>query len=154
MSLTPDSVYAHDKGLSGGTPQPISYKNSSMDTTGNVLKYRFKHMFKLDVEFKIYKFNFGVSNKYYSKMQNIDKAFQTIEITTSNGSNFFDVIHATNYWASHKFISVWDARLSYQISPKQKLSIVCNNVFNVAYSLRPLKIEPPRNTALQYVLTF
>jgi outer membrane cobalamin receptor len=154
VSLTPDSVYAHDKGLSGGTPQPISYKNSSMDTTGNVLKYRFKHMFKLDVEFKIYKFNFGVSNKYYSKMQNIDKAFQTIETTTSNGSNFFDVIHATNYWASHKFISVWDARLSYQVSPKQKLSIVCNNVFDVAYSLRPLKIEPPRNTALQYVLTF
>ena len=154
ISLNPDSVYAHDKGFSGGTPSPLSYKNSSMDTTDNVLKYRFKNMFKLDIEFKIYRFNFGVSNKSYSKMQNIDKAFKSIEEATTNGQDFYDVIHATNFWASHKFISVWDARLSYQISTKQKLSIVCNNVFNVAYSLRPLKIEPPRNTALQYVLTF
>ena len=125
-----------------------------MDTTDNVLKYRFKNMFKLDIEFKIYRFNFGVSNKSYSKMQNIDKAFKSIEEATTNGQDFYDVIHATKYWASHKLISVWDARLSYQISTTQKLSIVCNNVFNVAYSLRPLKIEPPRNTALQYVLTF
>ena len=154
ISLNPDSVYAHDKGFNGGTSSPLSYKNSSMDTTDNVLKYRFKNMFKLDVEFKIYRFNFGVSNKSYSKMQNIDKAFKSIEEATTNGQDFYDVIHATKYWASHKLISVWDARLSYQISTKQKLSIVCNNVFNVAYSLRPLKIEPPRNTALQYVLTF
>ncbi len=154
ISLTPDSIYAYDKGLDGGTPQPLSYKNSSMDTTGNVLKYRFKHLFKGDIEFKIYRFNFGVSNKYYSKMQNIDKAFKTIEETTANGQEFFDVIYATKYWASHYFISVWDARLSYNIDKKQKVSIVCNNVFNEIYSLRPLKVEAPRNTAIQYVLTF
>ncbi|MBI3520899.1 MAG: TonB-dependent receptor [Bacteroidetes bacterium] len=154
ISLTPDSVYAYDKMLDGSVGKPLSYKSSSMDTTGNVLKYRFKHMFKLDVEFKIYRFAFGVSNKYYTKMQNIDKAFTDIEEITSNASQFFDVIHATKYWASHYYISVWDARLSYTLNDKQKLSIVCNNVLNEVYSLRPLKIESPRTAAVQYVLTF
>ena len=40
------------------------------------------------------------------------------------------------------------------VDKKQKLSVVCNNIFNSMYSLRPLKIESPRNTAIQYVLTF
>jgi iron complex outermembrane receptor protein len=154
ITLTPDSIYAYDKGLDGGTPQPLSYKNSSLDTTGNVLKYRFKHMFKMDVEVKIYRFSIGVSNKYYSKMQNIDKAFQVIEETTRNGQEFFDIIHVMKYVKNHYSISIWDARLSYSISDKQKLSIVCNNIFNEIYSLRPLKIESPRTAAIQYVLTF
>lgn len=154
ISLTPDSVYAYSKMQDGSVGQALTYKNSSMDTTGNVLKYRFKHMFKMDVEFKIYRFNFGVSNKYYTKMQNIDKAFIDIEQLTKDGNTFFDQIYATKYWASHYYISVWDARLSYSITDKQKLSIVCNNVLNEVYSMRPLKIESPRNTAIQYVLTF
>lgn len=154
INLNPDSIYAYDKGLDGGTPQPLSYKNSSLDTTGNILKYRFKHMFKLDVEIKIYRFSFGVSNKYYSKMQNIDKAFKVIEETTINGQEFFDIIHVMKYYKTHYSISIWDARLSYTISDKQKLSIVCNNIFNEIYSLRPLKIESPRTAAIQYVLTF
>lgn len=154
ISLTPDSVYGYDKTIDGSVGQALTYKNSSMDTTGNVLKYRFKHMFKLDIEFKIYKFNFGVSNKYYTKMQNIDKAFKSIEEVTYDAQTFFDRIYATKYWASHYYISVWDARLSYNIDKKQRIAIVCNNVFNEIYSLRPLKIEAPRNTAIQYVLTF
>jgi iron complex outermembrane receptor protein len=154
ISLTPDSVYGYDKTIDGALGQALTYKNSSMDTTGNVLKYRFKHMFKLDIEFKIYKFNFGVSNKYYTKMQNIDKAFKSIEEVTYDAQTFFDRIYATKYWASHYFISVWDARLSYTINNKQKISLVCNNIFNEIYSLRPLKIESLRNTAIQYVLTF
>lgn len=153
VSLTPDSVYARDKSL-GGFGQDLSYKSSSMDTTDNILKYRFKHMFKLDIEFKIYRFSFGVSNKYYSKMQNVDKAFKDVEILTDGFYPNIDRIKGVNYWASHYFISVWDARLSYTISDKQKLSLVCNNILNDSYSLRPLKVESPRNTAIQYVLTF
>jgi outer membrane cobalamin receptor len=153
ISLTPDSVYARDKSL-GGFGQDLSYKSSSMDTTDNVLKYRFKHMFKLDVEVKIYRFTFGVSNKYYSKMQNIDKAFKDIETLTDGFYPNVERIKGVKFWSSHYFISVWDARLSYTINAKQKLSIVCNNILNQAYSLRPLKIESPRTAAIQYVLTF
>jgi outer membrane cobalamin receptor len=153
VSLTPDSVYARDKSL-GGFGQNLSYKSSSMDTTGNILKYRFKHMFKGDLEFKIYRFSIGASCKYYSKMQNIDRAFRDVEILTDGFYPNINRIKGVKYWKTHHDIIIWDARISYTITSKQKVSIVCNNIFNVEYSLRPLKIESPRTAAVQYVLTF
>ena len=152
ISLTPDSVYGRDYAF-GGVGRPLSYKNSSMDTTDNVLKYRFKHMLKADLEFKIKKFNIGVSYRYYSKMQNIDKALEDIETLTSSVT-FIDDIKGVRYWKYHYYSVIFDARVSYRFNKKMRLSLVCNNVFNVDYSLRPLKIESPRTTALQYVLTF
>lgn len=152
ITLTPDSVYAVDSAF-GGAGKPLTYKNSSMDTTDNVLKYRFKHLVKADVEFRIYKFGIGFSYRYYSKMQNIDKAFQDLEELTQ-ALTFVDDLKAINYWKTHEGFNVFDARINYQINKKQKLSLICNNIFNVDYSLRPMKIESPRTTALQYVLTF
>jgi iron complex outermembrane receptor protein len=155
VSLTPDSVYAVTKSIQPGmVGNSLSYKNSSMDTTNNVLKYRFKHMFKADIEFKIYKFGVGFSYRYYSKMQNIDKAFKDIEQLTRDASPYFNTIEGVDYWASHYYIVVCDARLSYNLGTKHKISLVCNNLFNEIYSLRPMKIEAPRSTSVQYVLTF
>jgi len=157
ICLTPDSVYARDYSL-GGFGRPLSYKNSSMDTTDNILKYRFKHMVKADVEFKIFKFNVGMSYRYYSRMQNIDKAIEDIETLTAadnDGPDYFlSDIKAINYWKKHKGFEIFDARISYQIKETQKIAIICNNVFNVDYSLRPLKVESPRTVAVQYVCTF
>ena len=131
----------------------MSYSNSSMDTTDNVLKYRFKHMAKADVEFKIYRFAVGFSYRYYSKMQNIDKAFQDIEELTA-ALTFVDDIQATNYWRGHDGVAIYDARVSCQITEKQRVAVICNNIMNTDYSLRPLKIESPRTTSVQYVITF
>lgn len=155
ISLTPDSIYAVTKSVQPGTPgNPLSYKNSSMDTTNNILKYRFKHMFKSDVEFKIYKFGVGFSWRYYSQMQNIDKAFKDIETLTTEGSPYFEKIKAVDYWNANKYMSIIDARVSYSLKEKHRLSLVCNNVLNEIYSLRPMKIEAPRTTSVQYVLSF
>ncbi|HEY0030850.1 MAG TPA: TonB-dependent receptor [Bacteroidia bacterium] len=152
ITLTPDSVYAVDSAF-GGAGKPLTYKNSSMDTTDNVLKYRFKHLVKADIEFKIYQFGIGFSYRYYSKMQNIDKAFEDLEELTE-ALTFVDDLKAINYWEKHDGFHVFDARVSCQLTKKQKISVVCSNIFNVDYSLRPMKIESPRTTALQYVLTF
>ncbi len=152
ITLTPDSVYAVDSAF-GGAGKPLTYKNSSMDTTENVLKYRFKHLIKADVEFRIYKFGLGFSYKYYSKMQNIDKAFEELEELTQ-ALTFVDDLKAIDYWKTHNGFHIFDARLSYKFKKSQKLSLICSNIFNVDYSLRPMKIESPRTTALQYVLTF
>lgn len=152
VSLTPDSIYAKDKAF-GGAGQNLSYKSSSMDTTGNIMKYRFKDMVKADVEFRIYKFNLGISYRYYSKMQNIDKAFEYIEELTG-ALDFIHDIKALDYWKAHPDFYVWDARISCQITQRQRVSIVCNNLLNANYSLRPMKIESPRTTLVQYVLTF
>lgn len=153
VTLTPDYVYAHDKSL-GGTGQDLSYKTSSMDTSNNVLKYRFQHMGKADVEFKVYKFGIGMSCRYYSRMQNIDRAFNDIEVLTANTAPYLYSIKATNYWRSHWGFSIFDARLNYKINDKQRIALICANIFNVDYSLRPLKTEAPRTTSIQYVLSF
>ena len=86
-------------------------------------------------------------------MQNIDKALEDIETLTQSVS-FIDDIKGVHYWKTHYYSVVFDARISYRFSKKQKLSLICNNIGNTDYSLRPLKIEAPRTTALQYVLTF
>ncbi len=156
VSLTPNYVYAQGKNLSGGPGDTMSFRNSSMDTTSNTLKYRFKHMGKADVEFRYEKLTLGISYRYYSKMKNIDKAFQTIEDLTKNFSDVFpgfQTIQVVNYWKNHNGFSVFDVRMGYKLNKKHKVSLVCNNIFNTVYFLRPLKIESPRTVALQYVLT-
>ncbi len=151
VSLTPDYVYAHDKSL-GGTGQPLSYKSTSMDTIGNIMKYRFKHLVKADIEFKIYRFAIGGSYRYYSKMQNIDKAFEDLELLTNNP--FMSQMKIVNYWRGHSGFDIFDFRISYRFNPHHKISIVCNNATNLSYMLRPMKIEAPRTTAVQYVFEF
>ena len=90
-------------------------------------------------------------------MENIDKAFSDIENFTGTLHAVypqFDAISIVNYWQTHKYFNVFDARVSYRFNDKNKVSLVCNNIFNAAYFLRPLKMEPPRSLALQYVYTF
>src|SRR5690606_33556536 len=112
---TPDSVYARDKSL-GGFGQDLTYKNSSMDTTGNILKYRFKHMIKADLEFRFKKLTLGMSYRGYSKMHNIDKALENIEILTDGFYPNIYRIKAIDFWREKKFIHVFDCRLGYQLS--------------------------------------
>jgi outer membrane cobalamin receptor len=152
VSLTPNYVYASYPPIGGGTLQQLSYNSTSMNSTGNIMKYRYKNMVKADIEFKIFKFALGGSYRYYSKMQNIDKAFGDLETLTDN--KFFDHISVLSFWNAHKGFNVFDARLSFKISSTQKISLVCSNVANKAYMLRPMKIEPPRTTMVQYMYEF
>jgi iron complex outermembrane receptor protein len=158
ICLTPDLVYAHTKGIPGSTADTnYSYNSTSMNGKNKVLKYRFRNMIKADVEVRINKFGIGASYRYYSKMENIDSAFQEIETETKVLSGVFkqfQSIDIINYWKTHKSFSVFDIRASYKITEQHKISVVCNNLFNAVYFLRPLKIEPPRTVAIQYVYTF
>lgn len=152
VSLTPDSVYAHSKAIGGFGPGiDLSYKKASMDTTDNILKYRFKHMFKADMEVKIYRFHIGFSYRYYSRMQNIDKAFVDLEDLTHNANQFFYEIKATNYWRTHFGFEVIDLRFGCKLTENHKISFVVSNLMNTDYSLRPMKIESPRTAAIQYI---
>ena len=55
------------------TPQYIA---NFSDTTTNMLKYRFKHLAKADVEATYQKISFGASMRYNSFMRNIDRVFE------------------------------------------------------------------------------
>ncbi len=153
VSLTPNYIYASYNPIGGGNTQQLSYKSTSMNSDGNVMKYRYKHLVKADIEFKIFKFTIGGSYRYYSKMQNIDRAFEQLQDTLTNNP-FFTRIKVLEFWNKNKGFNVFDARISCKITPTQKISIICNNVMNTAYMLRPMKIEPPRTTMIQYMLEF
>ena len=157
VSLTPDLVYIKTAPFPGGTGHDVSFRKSSIDSTTNTLKYRFKHLFKADAEVRIRKLSIGGSYRYYSKMQNIDKAFEDIEVLTAifkQVATQFALIKITDYWRSHNGFHVVDLRAGYKLTEHHKVSVIANNILNTPYFLRPLKIEPPRTVTVQYVYTF
>ena len=149
MSINPDSAYLS------------TFSNPELET----LKYRNKHMFKMDFQINYKKIGFGISCRYLSLMQNIDKIFETdnIEIT---------VVHPTlgpsSVQTGQNILSgygdyrrarmngdiVFDTRLSYTISNKSKFSILFNNMLNREYTNRPGNVLPPRTVIWQYSLCF
>ena len=149
-TLSPDYVYAIDS-----LNRVFTYNTTSLDPTNKILKYRFLHNVKADVEL-VYnkKISLGFSAKYFSKIVNMDKIIEDFEQITVDNELLQDIRYM-DYYNAHRFGNwIFDARLSYQFNEKHKLAIISSNVFNRIYSLRPLKIEPPRTIMLQYTLKF
>lgn len=145
QTLNPDYIYAVDF-----LNREYSYNKTSLDSTSRILKYRFLHNIKADVEFTFFeKVSFGVSAKYFSKIINMDGVIEEFEQATQGP--FIQTIRYMDYFAEHQHgLWIFDARLAYHFNDKHKLALISANVFNKAYSLRPLKIEPPRTIMLQY----
>lgn len=151
QTQNPNYVFATDNPDlgSGFTPTQLTYANTSTDTTNNILKYRFQHLFKVDVSFTYKKLSAGVSMRYYSYMQNIDKTFYDLDHPAGLQTGI------TNYRKIHDNGStVFDVRISYRVGNHFNVAVISNNVANLEYTLRPLKIEAPRTLALQISATF
>ena len=158
---SPDSAYQAVAGA-------LSYNSSSLDTTNNILKYRFQHLVKMDVEFNVYGVSLGISYRFNSFMQNADKIFYDLDAgvipTDLKGIGLIesrgDIADRTNPQytlndpAKKAGTSIVDLRLAYSIKKTHKLAFIVNNLFNVEYALRPLNINPMRMYNLQYTLSF
>lgn len=134
---------------------PISLNTNPMytatfsDTTGSMLKYRFKHLAKVDIECNYKKFGIGFSARYNSYMRNIDLAFEQGII----GQEI--LVGMVNYRAQfNKGVPVFDLRFNYNITEAFKCNLILNNFTNAEYVTRPGAIQAPRNfvVQLQYVL--
>ncbi len=145
-TLTPDYVYAIDS-----LNRVFSYNTTSLDSTHGILKYRFLHNVKADIEFTFFKkLGIGASAKYFSKIINMDAIIKDFEQLTKDVDVLQDLRYM-DYYDSHRFGNwIFDARLSYKITDQHKLAIIGTNILNRSYSLRPLKIEPPRSIMVQY----
>jgi outer membrane receptor protein involved in Fe transport len=144
--LSYDSVYIKAQHvLDADTTQYGAYLGS--DST-NFLKYRFNHIAKGDISIGYKKVAVGFSMRYNSFMKNIDKIFVTnlggVEVTPG-------VDHYRKYHRKGDYI--FDARASYQVTSKVKLSFIVNNVLNHIYMGRPSDMQPPRMFILQGVVT-
>lgn len=111
---------------------------------GHILKYRRRHLLKLDLELEAWKFFAGMNLQYNSRMINVDKAF--IDPGIGNlilpGFPAYWEEHATNY-------SVVDFRLGWNITSMIRIATILRNALNVEYLGRPGDIGPPRNITLQ-----
>lgn len=111
----------------------------------NILKYRYRHLFKGNVEFTVKKFSAGISVRYNSFMENIDKLFDS-------GFGPLPALH--DYREEHHTgDTVWDLRCSYMVLSHLKASFLIKNILNREYVGRPYDMQPPRSFTLQFSLT-
>ncbi len=122
----------------------------SADTLENdILKYRYRHSVKGDVEINPGRFSAGVTLTYNSFMERIDAAFEERIL----GVEIFPGLK--DYRLEHdRGDAVLDLRVAYQVMEAARLSLVARNILNREYMGRPGDIQPPRNITLQLQVTF
>ncbi|MFM2039283.1 MAG: hypothetical protein RL432_2222 [Bacteroidota bacterium] len=124
------------------------YTASNSDSS-NMLKYRFRHLVRADVEAVYKKWGFGISNRYNSHMRNVDKVFE------DDIAGTFILPGLKEYRQIYNKGNItFDARISYQCTDKLKASFIANNVFNTETSSRPGDIQAPRNFLVQLAMKF
>lgn len=126
-----------------------SYKQTFSDSSKNILKYRFNHMAKADIQLGYKNLELGFSARYNSLMINIDKIFEekigSQEILTG----------LKNYREKNKKGAlVIDFRIAYSIKKQYRFNFIVNNILNAEYASRPGDIQPPRNFILQFQCNF
>ncbi|MFT6851176.1 MAG: outer membrane receptor protein involved in Fe transport, partial [Sphingobacteriales bacterium] len=100
----------------------------------NLLKYRFRHVYKGDLEARYQGFFLGTDVFYNSFMEAIDVAF-------SDG-----LPDLKKYRAKHDFGDwVFGGRLGYQAESGSRFSFIVKNLLNEEYTVRPALFEAPRN---------
>lgn len=131
-------------------PRSLEF-NDSLDTlystaNYNVLKYRYRHIAKFDCEVTYKKFSVGLSMRYNSYMEAIDKIFEQLDIIVP-GIKDYRAIH-------NKGDLQFDSRIMYRVNETLRFSLITNNLFNRECTSRPADVLAPRNFALQIQLKF
>ena len=121
------------------------YLATFSDTTSNLLKYRFRHLAKADVELTYQKFGLGISARYNSHMPNIDLAFEDGILGTEI------LVGMSKYREQfNKGVPVFDVRFNYEFSEHLKGNLILNNFTNAEYVSRPGAVQAPRNLVVQF----
>lgn len=123
------------------------------DTSRNLLKYRFKHLAKADIELNYKNFSLGFSCRYNSYMWNIDRVFEEDLDPTQN--ELFVLPGLREYRLNHQEGSlVFDTRLAYTVKKKFRFGLIINNLFNAEYVSRPADLQAPRTVIFQLQYKF
>ena len=125
------------------------YTSNFSDPTSKMLKYRFKHLAKADVEASYKKISLGFSFRYNSFMSNIDRTFEDDILGTYILPGLKEYRKKYN-----KGVFVIDFRLGYKLNDKFRIGLIANNIFNAEFSSRPGDIQAPRNFMLQLQIKF
>lgn len=139
LSLGAGSTGRHSWSVLGGytyiNPKFVRFteednRRSSADF--NILKYRSRHLFKLDIEDAFGDWILGSGLLYTSRMEAIDAIF---ELVISGLKAFRE---------EHKGYTLMDLRIARKWKPVT-FNLILKNLFNVEYSSRPALMDAPRN---------
>lgn len=128
ISITNDSVY-----------------NLSKSSDSPMLKYRFYHSVKANLDVTYKSFSTGFDFMYTSNMINVDKVLESGLILKG----------LKEYREKHDKGNInLDWRIAYQFTVESKIALIIKNVLNAENMGRPGDIAAPRNIAVQYSLAF
>ena len=123
-------------------PRNLSFNPNDPNST-KILKYRIQHSVKIDAQSTYKSFMFGISAFYNSFMKEIDNV----------GVGALGVV--SKFRATHnKGDFVMDIRTGYNYKDKLTINLICKNILNREYMLRPALIEAPRNFTFQVGYNF
>lgn len=109
---------------------------NSLSTDQNVLKYRTKHNFKMDVEVDVKELKIGANVERVSHMINVDTQLEIFNNIGQYRKAFND-----GYL-------LYGARVSYTLKGIT-VNVLMKNIANVEYTQRPGLLEEPRNVSLR-----
>lgn len=148
IAQNPDAVYASYTNI-GGESIDVSYTTTSSNAANGILKYRYQHLVRLDLNVEYKKFGLGGSVRYNDYMQNIDAIFEA----NLGSFEFFPGVKQSRETLTQGDLVI-DARVYYQFTPSWRLSFIVDNANNREFSPRPAQLGPPRKFTLQvlYIL--
>jgi iron complex outermembrane receptor protein len=112
-----------------------------------MLKYRFRHLAKADIEATYKNYSFGISSRYSSYMRSIDKIF---EEQLPGGTYVLPGLKEYRKNQNFKGNIVFDLRVGYKFKDHYRIGFIINNILNAEYLSRPGDIQAPRNFILQF----
>ena len=121
---------------------PIDLTSDTLEN--NILKYRYRHSVKGDIEMNPGRFSAGITFQYNSFMERIDEAFEARIVGVEIFPGLKDYRLENNSGAF-----VMDLRLAYQVTPFFRVSLLARNLLNKEYMGRPGDLQPPRNITLR-----
>jgi iron complex outermembrane receptor protein len=121
-----------------------TYLATFSDSSSTMLKYRFRHMAKADIQASYKGFFIGGSMRMNSFMTNIDATFEDGVLGTQILAGLKD------YRREHNGASiVFDARMGYEYRKHYRFGFIVNNLLNAEYMSRPGDVQPPRTFMVQ-----
>ena len=138
IALDPAGIYATD--VDG---QALSYQNTSLNPSQNLLKYRYVHTAKMDLQGSWKAWTLGSSLRYNSFMSNIDAIFTDPLIAI-----FVPGVADSRYQLNRGDFFV-DVRLNTRLSKQLTLQMGITNALNRLASPRPALLGEPRTYSIQ-----
>ncbi|NOY36906.1 MAG: TonB-dependent receptor [Chlorobi bacterium] len=128
---------------------PVDLNIPGNDSVNNILKYRFRHSVKGNMNLSYKHWLTGATLVYNSFMERVDSVF--IDPVFGNAI----MPGYPEYRNKHqKGYAVIDWRFTYRFLHAARLSVTVKNLFNVEYMGRPGDIRPQRSITLQYTMKF